>query len=246
MAEPGTVETTQAELDAILGYSQPRQGHWSDEEYLWLTDRLRRPVEFTDGCIQELPMPTSTHQAVLAFLYRLFHAWLEPSGGVVMFSGLRMRIRTGKFREPDLLMLRDRSDSRYRDRYWLGADLVVEVVSPDNPDRDLVTKRSDYAEAGIPEYWIADPRNETITVLKLSSAASAASRTGESRIEQTYAEHGVFSRGQTATSVLFEGLAADVAAAFDASKPRKQTSPTQAAAQATLPINPAATDSSMP
>ena len=127
-----------------------------------------------------------------------------------------------------------------------GADLVAEVVSPDNPDRDLVTKRSDYAEAGIPEYWIADPRNETITVLKLSSAASAASRTGESRIEQTYAEHGVFSRGQKATSVLFDGLAVDVAAAFDASKPRKQTSPTQAAAQATLPINPAATDSSTP
>ena len=67
-----------------------------------------------------------------------------------MFSALRMRIREGKFREPDLLLLRNRSDSRCQDRYWLGADLVVEVVSPDDPDRDLVEKRADYAEARSP------------------------------------------------------------------------------------------------
>ena len=29
-------------------------------------------------------------------------------------------------------------------------DLDMEVVSPDNPDRDIVDKRTDYAEAGIP------------------------------------------------------------------------------------------------
>ena len=54
-----------------------------------------------------------------------------------MFAALRMRIRAGKFREPDLLLLLDRSDPRYQDRYWLGADLMVEVVSPDDPERDL-------------------------------------------------------------------------------------------------------------
>ena len=63
-----------------------------------------------------------------------------------------MRVRAGTFREPDLLLLRDRSDPRRQDRFWRGADLVVEVISPDDPDRDLVDKRSDYAEAGIAEY----------------------------------------------------------------------------------------------
>ena len=71
------------------------------------------------------------------------------------------------FREPDLLLLRDRADTRCQDRYWLGADLVAEVISPDNPDPDLVEKRADYAEAGIPEYWVVDPRDETIRVLTL-------------------------------------------------------------------------------
>ena len=87
-----------------------------------------------------------------------------------------MRVREGKFREPDILLLRDRSDPRYQDRYWQGADLVAEVVSPDHPDRDLVEKRADYAEAGIPEYWIADPRDETLTVLAGREDAEQAER----------------------------------------------------------------------
>ena len=122
--------TSQDELNAILCEAVPRQGAWTDEEYLWLTDRSRRLIEFTDGYVQELPMPTSSHQAMLALLYRLFHAWLGPRGGVVLFSALRLRVREGKFRDPDLLVLRDSSDPRYQDRYWLGADLVVEVVTP--------------------------------------------------------------------------------------------------------------------
>ena len=133
--------TSQDALHALLREVLPPQGAWSDEEYLWLTDRCNRLIEFTDGHVQELPMPTFTHQAILAFLYRLFHEHLEPRGGVAMFAALRMRIRAGKFREPDLLLLRDRSDARCEDRYWLGADLVAEVVSPDDPDRDLIEKR---------------------------------------------------------------------------------------------------------
>lgn len=202
MAPPVTATTSQEALDAILSDTLPRQGRWSDEEYLWLSDRARRLIEFTDGRIEELPMPTSTHQAILAFLYRALYAHLAPRGGAVMFSALRLRIREGKFREPDVLVLRDRADPRYQERFWLGADLVAEIVSPDRPERDLVDKRADYAEAGIPEYWIADPRHDTITVLTLAAGA--------------YAEHGVHSRGDTATSPLLDGLAVDVAAAFDA------------------------------
>ena len=199
---PEHASNSQEALNALLCDLLPRQGAWTDDAYLWLTDHSRRLVEFTDGRIEELPMTTSTHQAILAFLYVLFRAYLRPRGGVVMFSVLRMRIREGKFREPDLLLLRDRSDPRYQDRYWLGADLVVEVVSPDDPQRDLVEKRADYAEGGIPEYWIVDPRDETVTVLALRGDA--------------YVEHGVFSRGDTATSPSLEGFTADVSAVFDA------------------------------
>ena len=199
---PREAVTSQAALDALLYELLPRQGCWSDEGYLWLTDHGNRPVEFTDGFIEELPLPTSTHQAVLSFLYVPFRAWVRPRGGIAAFSALRMRGREGKFREPDVLLLRDRSDPRYQDRYWQGADLVAEIVSPDQPDRDLVEKRADYAEAGIPEYWIADPRDETLTVLVLRGEACV--------------EHGRYGRGETAVSVLLDGFAAEVSAVFDA------------------------------
>ena len=57
--------TSQAGLGALLCELLPRQGCWSDESYLWLTDHGNRLVEFTDGFIEELPLPTFTHQAVL-------------------------------------------------------------------------------------------------------------------------------------------------------------------------------------
>ena len=193
---------SQAEFGTLLCDVLPRQGCWSDEGYLWLTDHGRRRIEFTDGFIEELPLPTDTHQTILAFLHALFRAWIRPRGGVAVFSGLRMRVREGKYREPDVVLLLDRSDPRRRDRYWLGADLVAEVVGPDAPERDRVDKRADYAEAGIPEYWIVDPRDETITVLALQGEA--------------YAEHGVHARGDAAASALLEGFAADVSAVFDA------------------------------
>ena len=192
---------SQAALDALLRDALPPQGRWSDEEYLWLTDRCGRRIEFTDGRIEELFAPTYTHRAILQFLYRALFAWLRPRGGASAVSGLRVRLRAGKFREPDIVALRDRADPRCEDRYWLGADLVVEVVSPDDPARDLEVKRADYAEAGVPEYWIVDPRNETITVLALEGGA--------------YAARGAFGRGETARSAVFDGFAAEVSAVFD-------------------------------
>ena len=173
-----------------------------EREYLRLTDHTNRVIELTGGRVQELPMPTDTHQAVLLFLYLRFHGYLEPRGGVVRVVPLRLRVRAGVFREPDVLLLRDRSDPRRQDRYWTGADLVAEVVSPDDPGRALVEKRADYAAAGIAEYWIADPRGESITVLTLRGGA--------------YVEHGAFARGEAATSPLLTGFTADVAAVFDA------------------------------
>ena len=148
-------------------------------------------------------MPTDTHQTILAFLHALFRAWIRPRGGVAVFSDFGCGYAKANTASPTWCSLLDRSDPRRQDRYWLGADLVTEVVSPDAPERDLVDKRADYAEAVVPpEYWIVDPRDETITVLALQGEA--------------YAEHGVHARGDAAASALLEGFAADVSAVFDA------------------------------
>ncbi|HVX14594.1 MAG TPA: Uma2 family endonuclease [Pirellulales bacterium] len=180
----------------------PPQGAWTEEQYLVFTDDTNRLIEFTDGCLEPLPTPTDRHQAILAFLYETFLGFVRPRGGRVRFAALRLRIRSGKFREPDLLLLLSADDPRRQNRYWTGADLALEVVSPDKPSRDLIEKRGDYAEGGVPEYWLVNPEDETVTVLRLADGA--------------YVEAGTFRRGDSASSVLLAGFAIDVAAVFDA------------------------------
>jgi Uma2 family endonuclease len=180
----------------------PRQGEWSDEEYLILTDHENLLVELTDGFVEVLPMPTDEHQNVLQFLFLAFFHFAQPRGGKVHFAPIRLQIRPGKFREPDLLLLVSATDPRRQNRFWQGADLALEVVSEDKPERDLVEKRGDYAEGRIPEYWIVNPQAETITVLQLRGDGCE--------------EIGIYRRGDSAPSVLLAGFSVDVAAVFDA------------------------------
>jgi Uma2 family endonuclease len=183
-------------LDEIL----PPQGEWSEEEYLTLTDHRVRLIEYTDGFVEVLPMPTAAHQMILGYLYLQFTQFFGARGGNVIFAPLRLQIRPRKYREPDLLLLLAATDPRAQNRFWLGADLVLEVVSKEKPERDLVDKRSDYAEAKVHEYWTVNPQTETITVLELRGGA--------------YAEAGVYSRGQSARSVLAPDFSVDVTAIF--------------------------------
>jgi hypothetical protein len=89
---PSDVEWKET-LQAIL----PRQGEWSEEEYLVLTDHRSQLVEYTDGWLEVLPMPTDKHQTVLKFLFLTFFGYFETRGGSVQFAPLRLRIRPGKF-----------------------------------------------------------------------------------------------------------------------------------------------------
>lgn len=178
------------------------QGLWTEEQYFKLTDHSRRLLEFTDGSLEVLPMPTDRHQVISRFLFLALFAFVQELGGTVLYAPLRLQIRAGTFREPDLLLGRDAHDPRRQNRFWRGADMVVEIVSPDDPERDTVAKRADYAQARIPEYWMVNPVDETITVLTLA--------------DDTYTEHGVFRRGQQAESVLLPGLALQVSEVFDA------------------------------
>src|SRR5438105_7863562 len=144
----------------------PPQGRWSEQEYLVLTDHRTRLIEFTDGFLEPLPIPTDKHQSLLKFLFVAFFHFFEVSrGGNVQFAPLRLQVRQGKFREPDLVLLLSATDPRRQDRFWLGADLALDVVSEDKPERDLIYKRGDYSEARVPEYLVVNPIPVTITLV---------------------------------------------------------------------------------
>jgi Uma2 family endonuclease len=183
----------------------PEQGEWSEEAYLNLTDGTNRRIEFADGRLEFLPMPTEVHEALVQFLLLALLPFVEKIKlGKVYSNGIRLRIRPRKVRLPDIIFLHKDHYYARHNRVWDGADLVMEVVSDDPKDhaRDYQEKLVDYAEAKIAEYWIVDPERQLVTVNRLDGNA--------------YALSGQFKRGEQAKSVLLDGFAIDVESLFAA------------------------------
>ncbi len=144
----------------------PSQGEWQDGDYFSLPGN--RLVELVDGFVEVLPMPSLQHQLLARLIFLALHEASESrKAGIVMTAPTRVQIGERHYREPDVLFIAGQNLHRRQAQYWETADLVVEIVSPDDPDRDLVDKRRDYALAGIPEYWIIDPRDQSVHVLSL-------------------------------------------------------------------------------
>ncbi len=72
-------EMTDIDLDVL-------QGTWSVAQYLALTAQTNRLIEYTDGVIEVLPMPTDKHQAMLEVLFLALRAHVERFGGKVRFA----------------------------------------------------------------------------------------------------------------------------------------------------------------
>jgi Uma2 family endonuclease len=179
-----------------LAYLYPPQGKWTEEAYLALPGGIQ--VEFTEGHVEVLPMPTLAHQFIVLYLYRLLNDYVQSNQlGWVLAAPLPVRLRPSVYREPDIIFLSAAWPERRASDYPDGADLVMEVVSGGREDRrrDLVVKRAEYAAAGIAEYWIVDPDEKAITVLRLQG--------------DQYVEHGRFTEGN-ALSATIPGFAVSV------------------------------------
>jgi Uma2 family endonuclease len=181
----------------------PAQGDWTEDDYLDLdTNRL---VEFSHGRVEVLVMPTELHQDLLLWLYEMLKRFVSADKlGKVMLAPRPVQLWPGKFREPDILFMLAENDMRRTQPYWIGADLVMEIISPDDRKRDETDKRREYAQANIPEYWLIDPERKTVVVLWLEG--------------NSYQEHGLFSPGDQATSRLLPGFTVDVNALFAAAE----------------------------
>ena len=182
----------------------PNQGEWTEEDYLALDANTNRMIELSDGCLEFLPMPGLIHQFIARYVFEMLVNFVREHGlGEVLFSPLPVRLWQGKIREPDIMFFRPHRIKNRR-KPPDGADLAMEITSEgkDARERDLETKRAEYAKAGIQEYWIIDPELRQITVLVLDG--------------QVYREHGVFGPGTIASSVHLNGFSLSVDAVFAA------------------------------
>lgn len=194
--------TTQT-LEPVARTRRRRERIWTEEEYLNLPGG--KLVEFDNGHVEVLPMPSEYHQDVVLNLITALRAFVRSKNlGKVLCAPMPVRVDQLKYREPDVLFKRQRklSGDPQGTKFWDGADLVVEVVSEgtENRRRDLIVKRAAYATAKISEYWLVDLKKSQVTVLKL--------RGGK------YTVHGTFRGKDQIRSALFPELVLSVSDVF--------------------------------
>ncbi len=124
----------------------------------WYTEGRRG--EWVDGEVIQFVAPNTNHQDIGGFLYALLRLYVEDRDLGQVFQPIEMRLREGRsYREPDLVFVATSSLDRVTKDGLAGpADLVVEIVSDDSVSRDRKEKFSEYADAGVREYWVIDPR----------------------------------------------------------------------------------------
>lgn len=152
----------------------------SFEEYLSYDDGTENRYELIDGELFALPPEAEPNSAIAVFLL------LKIIESGVSFRLVKVNtcevqvpvLRSGdaQNRYPDLVVLREEHLALTQNRLTIKMDMppprfVAEVVSPGrtNHDRDYVRKRAQYCQIGVQEYWIIDPKQQTVLVLALEN-----------------------------------------------------------------------------
>ena len=146
-------ETAQAE-------AAPRRLKMTYEEYLAWAGEDNILAEWVDGEVIVHMPPKPLHQRVAVFLTKLLGSFVDLFDlGEVFTAAMEMKLPEGPAREPDVLFVSKAHAARVIDDRLDGpADLAIEIVSDDSVTRDREDKFYEYERAGIPEYWVIDPR----------------------------------------------------------------------------------------
>ena len=132
--------------------------------------------ELINGVVYNIAPPSIKHERVQRRLTRIIGNFLLKKRCEV-FSESQVKFdKETKFR-PDVFIVCN--PDKIKDTYIDGApDFVVEVLSPSTGKRDLTVKKDTYEKFGVKEYWIIDPKGESITVYIL--------RNGKYELDEIY------------------------------------------------------------
>jgi Uma2 family endonuclease len=153
------------------GQTWPAQGEWTYEDYLRLPEGGQR-YEVLRGVLHVTPAPAYGHQfSIWRLSVELSRPILEQDLGVLLMAPFDIRLpnRLADPVEPDLVFFRKGNEPQADDKDFTGVpDLVIEVLSPGTRKVDERIKTSIYREAGIPEYWLVNPKTRTVLIYRLS------------------------------------------------------------------------------
>lgn len=138
--------------------------------------------ELVDGVayVREPPSPSRFHQEVVVELCRQVTNSLQDGYGRAYVAPFDVRLpkdsadddRIDTVVQPDLLIVCDLQ--KLDERGMRGApDWIAEVLSPSTASYDRTTKLSAYERAGVPEVWLIDPTDRSVTIHRLAASRYA-------------------------------------------------------------------------
>lgn len=141
---------------------------YTETDYYNLPEDVR--AELIDGQIFYQASPSRIHQKILTSVLKVIANYIDTKGGSCEVYPAPFAVKLFNDRktivEPDISVICDRD--KLTDKGCSGApDWVIEIVSPSNSGHDYIRKLNLYADAGVREYWIVDPLEQTILVYYL-------------------------------------------------------------------------------
>lgn len=141
--------------------------------------KFKERVELFRGWIHKMsPAPSPKHQLVSIFLSTSFYRFFRKKTCKVFTAPFDVRLPNSKKQkgddlvftvvQPDICVVCDAE--KIDDRGCIGApDLVIEILSPGNTQKEMGIKFDLYEESGVKEYWLVQPEDRVILVYVLKS-----------------------------------------------------------------------------
>lgn len=134
------------------------------EEYAALGETESGYTELVEGRLLMSPSPTPEHSDAMWELGYQLRNQLPDHLTFTQDMDIDLELAPtgspGFVRRPDLIVVERAEKARRKAEGGIlrasGVVIVVEIVSPGSSRTDRVTKHGEYADAGIPHYWILD------------------------------------------------------------------------------------------
>ncbi|MDY6305170.1 MAG: Uma2 family endonuclease [Oribacterium sp.] len=147
-------------------FSGKKQGEYTIEDYFALPEDER--YELIDGVLFKMDSPGSMHQDVVSYLcYRLMACALEhgmPCHPFVAPFDVQLDKDMKTMVQPDVLVCCDHDQISGGGRVFGAPEFVAEVISPSSRQKDAFLKLNKYRAAGVKEYWLIDPKKQSVIV----------------------------------------------------------------------------------
>ncbi len=112
--------------------------------------------------------PLIIHQKIsrnIEFIFTLF--FRKKPVGEILYSPVGVVFSEINVVEPDLLYISKENSHIIKKDYIRGVpNLIIEILSPNNRQHDLIMKKHLYEKFGVKEYWIIDPDDESVMIYK--------------------------------------------------------------------------------